>query len=295
MRKDKEVEKPLTTSAHGDQTVDDLPEIVKEVRLDGSHVPLTIGDKCASGEQIDLGCSVWPNDCILIKTSNGKEARVAPEMLEKGKKLVPLAAAFLSVVATVVLSGERRRTVLYLCLGGIGLVSFVTYLLLRWTTHKACWSMSLQAVVEPEHTTVTASENGGNDLSLLTKKCSDDGRLLDHTEELKRSHPSQDSECAKSSYSTPTTARMSLTHKKENYLAFGHMQMEDASPKKSSKQSIGPQRRMSKKRSDRRLSLRRKGSANMISRPELIDDPRYADIPLRYKIGCLYDMEEARR
>ncbi len=302
MWKDKEMEKPLTTSEHED-------EIVKEVRRrDESHVPLTTGeDKCGASveQQIDLGCSTRANDCL-----NGKETR-GVTLLEKGKMLAPLAAIFLSVAVTAVLSRERKRTtVLYLCLGGIGVVSFVIYLLLRWrTTRNAAHRFkSLQAVAvdEPEHTTtttVTASENGDKGgLSLLTKKVRDDGRLHLQPEELTRSR--QDSECATNpSHGTPKTDWMSLTRENESDpLAFGHVQMEDEAASRKTllkKKSIGSsQRLMSRKRGDRRLSgafHRKRSSQNMMPRPELIDDPKYADIPLRYKVGCLYDIEEARR
>ncbi len=340
-KEDKELENRLENRLE-QQIVNDLPETVKEIRLGGSHVPLVTGNKCTCGEQIDLG-SIRPNDYILITTSSGKEANVTLDMLEKGKKnklflfpgvameaqKVPRypwmkkmagpsfpigAAVFVSGMATVLLSGERRAALHY-CLGGLGLVSFMTCLLLKWTTDKTYWSMSLKSVEAGQTQTNTTPENGRNDnLSLSTKKefSNDDGQqLLEQLTELKIRRPSKDlKHTTKSSSSTPSTTATPLSYitedtnvNEDSSLYFESMHVENSSSlrKEGSSSSKKSHRRRhshsaSKKRRERRFSFRR-DSFHKSSVHELIDpdDPKYADIPLRYKAGCLYDMEEAKR
>ncbi len=327
-KEDKELENRLENRL-GQQIVNDLPETVKEIRLGGSHVPLATGNKCTCGEQIDLG-SIRPNDHILIMTNSGKEAHVTLDMLEKGKKnklflfpglameaqklpmypwikkmaepTVPIGAAvFVSGMATVVLSGERR-TALHYCLGGLGLLSFMTCLLLKWATHKTYWSMSLKLVGAEQTQTTTTPENGRNDnLSLSSKKFSDDDgqQLLEQHAELKIRRPSQHlKHITKSSCSTPSTTATRLTFitEDENINEDSSSLRTEGSSSSKKKHGRRHSHSASKKRTERRLSFLR-GSSTKSSSHELIDhdDPKYADIPLRYKVGCLYDMEEARR
>ncbi len=190
----------------------------------------------------------------------------------------------------VILTGKKNPKLRF-CLGGIVLVSVMACLLLRWALHKTTyWSVSLQAVVGTDHHTpqeVIHSENSG------------DEQLLKNTE-LKTSgvHHSEDSNCDLSMLSTPKTlASTSKEFVNEEHSLQSERTLLANHFSSKTKSTRSRRRRMSRKRSGRRLSRSsRKGSkADSLSNSELIDDPRYADIPLRYKVGCLYDMEEARR
>ncbi len=324
--------------------VNDLPEAVKVVRLGGSRVPLATANECACGKEIDLR-AVQSNDHFVVETNSGKEAHVTLDMLEKSTKnkvfllpglameankrprypwvkmvepSIPIGVAVFTLGAsTVLIPDESINDVIRSILRGLGLLSFIPWLLLKWATRETHWSMSL-TLVGTEQTpqlraTTPVSGRNLDSLSLSTKKEIRDGeghqpQLLDQQHmELNITTPSRDlnhrttnSYC--STPSTNSTQLQSLSHfglltsvDEDNPPKLGELSLRrDSSHSSSYRRSHSDRRRLShissKKYSKRKLSFRRESFDE--SNP---NDPIYADIPLRYKVGCFYDMKEARR